>query len=160
MKTEKFYGLIAFVSLVLGVLFDGMSDGLMNAHNNAVNWHTAEVFSMVFYFVAICCYIAKELYIQSSFTFKSYCKTCLIMLGLFALTRFSLFDYVHNYFFNVNIFYVGSTSFIDKMYVNYVAKFFPPAFLLMLRLFIFIILFFRITDILYKNKNHDRKIRN
>ncbi len=153
MKKFKIFGLISLLSVVLAVFFDAVSDATRNNDNFLINWHTSEVLNMLFYFSAICFYIAKELVIQERFTFRSYALTCAIMLLEFAFMRFVLFDYIHNYFFNVNIFYVGNTSFIDQLYLKYIANFFPPSFLLMLRLFIFIVLIVRITSFNVKLKS-------
>lgn len=148
--------IITFLLIVCAVFFDGMADGLRNAMRNDINWHWVEIASMISYALAMLTYLYAKIRNVVHLYFRNYAIMCGIMIIEFVAVRFALFDYVHNYFFDVNMLYVGNTSFIDKFYMDYISVIFPPAFLLMLKLFIFIVIFIRITEIFY----HGRKNRN
>lgn len=151
MRDYKLLGLISYISIVIAVFFDAMSDGMRNSGDEYfLNWHTSKAISMMFYFVAVCSYIAKEFTLNEKFYYKGFAIMCIIMLVEFVGIRFCIFNYVHNYFFGVNIFYIGKTSFIDSMYLKYIVNYFPPTFVMMFKFFIFTVLFIRISS-LFKN---------
>jgi hypothetical protein len=154
-------GISIFIIACFAVFLDGMGEGIRNNINDSRTiWHAYNGFSMLFYAVSFLLMIyqrtpVSELMIKK-FRFTDYLKKCGYCLLLLIGLRFAVFDYVHNYFFGVNIFYVGETSFLDKIYANYILQFFPPVFLFILKIFIFIILFFEISLVL-KKENYGRK---
>jgi hypothetical protein len=153
---KNLFGILVFIIACASVYLNGMSEGLRNLNNCNVLWHYLNVAYLIGYALTLILMIYQNTstykYYESRKPKLDFIKDCLYVLLLIALLRWVGFNYVHNYYFEVGFFYIGETSMLDKLYLNYISPWFPPVFVLTLKIFTFIILFFQISMIKLKRK--------
>lgn len=150
MKKKKLFGIVIFIVAIASVYFDAMSDGIRNYDSTRSIWHLYKATGLLLYAITfmLMVYQTTFYYFNIKTNLRLFFRDLVNCLAYIMLLRFALFDYIHNWYFKVNMMYVGNSATLDIFYNKLVAFWFPPSALFTLKIAIFVFLFFKITMII------------
>jgi hypothetical protein len=147
---------MAWIFLVIAFVNEGLShgfrwqetnDNLFNADCERLNayWHICNVVFQIFLFLGIY-FLNLGTDYSWKYTFDGFFWYDILWTGFHILiVRFSLFSIFNNIGGDMPLDYIGKTAFLDRMYWKYIAKWFKPFFVFILRVAVLVYSYLSIT---------------
>jgi hypothetical protein len=104
-------------------------------------WHKTNALFLAFLVVGVWLTGLGSNYVFTNNLEPQFFFDMLFIAGNYVLIRFALFNYVNNLTKGIYFFYYGNTSFSDRFYTRYIARFINPGMMFFVKLFALVVSF-------------------